>query len=380
MKRIIGLFMIVLALLPSQQMNAQSSDRCPLCHRVWSLCPGHDKPTTVKCPDCHKPIDKCEFKGNHIKEEASGPHSIIVTYDETMSTIVIDSTSRQVLNDTCTVSLEKGEYKIILTMKEKEIESPYLLNKKADDIYAEATSLQKEGKINAANLKFKEALNIYKKAAVKENRDAQYSLGFQYHHGVGTEKNVKEALKWYTKSAENGRASAQKVLGSFYLKGEMNLPKDVNKAMEWLGKAAANYTKNANSKKRDQEYASQTYDILINEIEKMHDNESSEYLNSLVSDLEKSSTKAILAYDLGSASVLIDKGLKLQDTNLVFMNNYGVKLLLMGENEAAFNYYKEKKKEYGSKLLEALEMYEKKLDMTSGCKKQLEEIKKMLMR
>ena len=375
MKQIINVFLFALALIASQQVLAQNTqkkgDRCPNCQRVWAKC------TCVKPSPKPKPTPVLE------KEEAPGSHKIVITYDAKTATIVIDdSLTYNAIENSCKVpSLKKGEYEIILINKKTEEESPYILNQRADDIYKEAESLEKNGKIEAANSKFKDALDIYKKAAEKGNRDAQYSLAYQYHHAKGTEKNMSEALLWYSKSSDNGRASAQKVMGSFYLNGEMGLIKDVNKGMELLSKAAANYAKNANSKKQDQRLASQTYDLMIEEIEKMEDKESNEYRDSIVSDLINSSRKAIIANDLDDALALLNKGMKLQEGNPYFVSYNGMILLLNGEYDKAFEYYKKNRKQYKPRFLEDLEMFEKEVkNMTSGCKTQIIEIKKMLMR
>ena len=36
------------------------------------------------------------------------------------------------------------------------------------------------------------------------NASGQYHLGYMYHEGLGVEKNIKEAEKWYKKAFEKG--------------------------------------------------------------------------------------------------------------------------------------------------------------------------------
>ena len=51
-----------------------------------------------------------------------------------------------------------------------------------------------------------------KKEALSGNVKAQTALGTAYALGKGTEKNLEEAIKWYTKAAENGDKAASELL------------------------------------------------------------------------------------------------------------------------------------------------------------------------
>jgi hypothetical protein len=64
----------------------------------------------------------------------------------------------------------------------------------------------------------------------------QFMLGRCYANGEGTEKNMDEALKWYTLSAENGFYKAQNNLAVMYMEGD-GVEKDYEKAKLWLNKA-----------------------------------------------------------------------------------------------------------------------------------------------
>ncbi len=68
---------------------------------------------------------------------------------------------------------------------------------------------------------------------------AQFLLGACYESGEGVELDMKEAVKWYRKAAEQGHAEAQFNLGVCYNNGE-GVEKDSTKAVEWFQKAAAN--------------------------------------------------------------------------------------------------------------------------------------------
>lgn len=79
-----------------------------------------------------------------------------------------------------------------------------------------------------------EAVKWFTKAAEQENAKAEYNLGNCYYYGYGVYENYEEAEKWYTKAAEQGCAEAQNSLGYYYEINELN-PK---KAVKWYTKAA----------------------------------------------------------------------------------------------------------------------------------------------
>ncbi len=65
----------------------------------------------------------------------------------------------------------------------------------------------------------------------------QNRLGYMYSEGLGVQKNLTEAIKWYRKAADQGDALAQNNLGRCYMNGE-GLPKDPYEAVLWYRKAA----------------------------------------------------------------------------------------------------------------------------------------------
>merc|ERR1719335_1561321 len=62
---------------------------------------------------------------------------------------------------------------------------------------------------------------------------AQFHLGMLHECGNGLELDMHEALKWYTKAAEQGDANAAFKLGTL-----CKLKPDLPKALEWFMKAA----------------------------------------------------------------------------------------------------------------------------------------------
>lgn len=83
-----------------------------------------------------------------------------------------------------------------------------------------------------------EAVKWFTRAAEQENAKAEYNLGNCYYYGYGVQyKDYGEAVKWYTKAAEQGYADAQNQLGYCYEFGE-GVDTNHKKAVEWYTKAA----------------------------------------------------------------------------------------------------------------------------------------------
>ena len=83
-----------------------------------------------------------------------------------------------------------------------------------------------------------EAVKWFTKAAEQENAKAEYNLGNCYYYGYGVQyKDYGEAVKWYTKAAEQGCAEAQNNLGACYENGDW-VEKNLEEAVKWYTKAA----------------------------------------------------------------------------------------------------------------------------------------------
>ena len=66
---------------------------------------------------------------------------------------------------------------------------------------------------------------------------AQFELGKRFHRGSDVPKSYKEAMVWYSRSAEQGYSNAQHNLGEMNLRGQ-GVEKNSSKAVEWFTKAA----------------------------------------------------------------------------------------------------------------------------------------------
>ena len=77
---------------------------------------------------------------------------------------------------------------------------------------------------------------------------AQFDLGELYANAQGEARDIKKAIEWYRKAAEQGLQSAQNYLGYAYTNGQ-GVPKDISKGIEWFRKATEQYeTINAQNK------------------------------------------------------------------------------------------------------------------------------------
>ncbi len=80
-------------------------------------------------------------------------------------------------------------------------------------------------------------VKLLSKAVEQGIPEAQFDLGVHYDQGIGVQKNVQEAAKWFRKAAEHGDAHAQYSLGVCYTTGK-GVTKDAVEAVKWFQKAA----------------------------------------------------------------------------------------------------------------------------------------------
>ena len=83
------------------------------------------------------------------------------------------------------------------------------------------------------------AFVLYQQAAESNNAEGQYFVGEKFVAGEGVEKNDTEAIKWITKAAESGHASAIRRLVIAHENGTLGLPQDATLATQWLQRGTA---------------------------------------------------------------------------------------------------------------------------------------------
>ena len=84
---------------------------------------------------------------------------------------------------------------------------------------------------------YAEAVKWYTKAAEQGDADSELNLGYAYQTGSGIKKSEKEAAKWFEKAAEQGIMVAEDSIGAAYLYGK-GVRKDEVAAAHYFGKAA----------------------------------------------------------------------------------------------------------------------------------------------
>ena len=75
------------------------------------------------------------------------------------------------------------------------------------------------------------------KAAEGGTARAQLNVGNLSFDGIGTKKDLTQALSWYQKAAAKGEPNAQNNLGWMYSKG-LGVAQDYGQAVHWLARAA----------------------------------------------------------------------------------------------------------------------------------------------
>ena len=85
----------------------------------------------------------------------------------------------------------------------------------------------------------KKAFDLYTKAAEDfDDEEAQYNLGYAYHHGWGVAQDIPLAHRWYKEAAKTGHAAAALSIGELFYYGHLG---EVNfeEAAFWYEKAAS---------------------------------------------------------------------------------------------------------------------------------------------
>ena len=84
---------------------------------------------------------------------------------------------------------------------------------------------------------YAQAANVFQRAAVRGNAEAQRRLGFMYYHGEGVVQDNKRAVTLFEKSAEAGDIESASNLAKMYEFG-MGVEQDDARAAEWYRKGA----------------------------------------------------------------------------------------------------------------------------------------------
>ncbi len=86
---------------------------------------------------------------------------------------------------------------------------------------------------------YREALALYLKAAAGGDAESQYIAGGMFFKGMGTEVDYSRAFRLLYDAAQNGKSTvqSQKILAQSFLLGQ-EVPKNFEEAVRWFSKAA----------------------------------------------------------------------------------------------------------------------------------------------
>ena len=84
---------------------------------------------------------------------------------------------------------------------------------------------------------YTQAFTLLKPLAEQGNAESQCMIASMYHLGLGRERIILEAIKWYIKSAEQGYGVASNNLAGIYLCGADGVAADRTEAEKWFQKA-----------------------------------------------------------------------------------------------------------------------------------------------
>lgn len=88
------------------------------------------------------------------------------------------------------------------------------------------------------SIEYKPAIYWFKKSAEQGYAPSELLLGMMYESGLGTTKDYEKSIYWYTKSANQGNSYAEYFLASIYSRGDDNVNPDLNKAKDLYEKSA----------------------------------------------------------------------------------------------------------------------------------------------
>ena len=112
------------------------------------------------------------------------------------------------------------------------------------DLRRETVQAQRMGDTTKGIAPGQNARAKYEEKAAQGDPWAQYNLGEMYYTGQGVEKNLREAVKWFRKAADQEHAEAQNRMGDAYYNG-WGVEKNYKEAVKWYQKAATHESSDA---------------------------------------------------------------------------------------------------------------------------------------
>ncbi len=100
-----------------------------------------------------------------------------------------------------------------------------------EDIHSRAAEAMKRGD-------YAMAFCQWRPLAAEGDKEAQFALGWMFHHGYGLAIDDKEAVKWWQRAVDQGHLEAMFSLGSLYSIGSDSVERDFSTAMRLWSRAA----------------------------------------------------------------------------------------------------------------------------------------------
>jgi uncharacterized protein len=100
------------------------------------------------------------------------------------------------------------------------------------------TSARCIGLVAARPQNYTEAMKWIRKSADQGAAKDQYLMGSFYRRGLGVLQSDVEAVKWYRRAADQGDVDGQLSMGEMYFNGN-GVPQDYVQAQKWVNLAAS---------------------------------------------------------------------------------------------------------------------------------------------
>jgi hypothetical protein len=85
---------------------------------------------------------------------------------------------------------------------------------------------------------YEQAFNLLRPLARDGNTRAQCQLGIQYQLGLGVNRHLTKAVRWWLRAVELGDGRAAYLMGTLFLKGTHEIRVNLEKSQNWYRRAS----------------------------------------------------------------------------------------------------------------------------------------------
>jgi TPR repeat protein len=126
---------------------------------------------------------------------------------------------------------------VSITNKQVDPMVEYILAAESGDVAAQSALAFMYAKGDNTERNDKEAFKWFHEAAKQGDATSQFNLGVMYAKGRSVEQDYGKAFEWYLKAAEQGDVSSQATISMMYMKG-VGVEKDYKSSFDWALRAA----------------------------------------------------------------------------------------------------------------------------------------------